>query len=94
MIPERIDCLALVATLNSWGWCDYKLEQVCGLRQGYISDLRRHKVKDPRYSHAAAIHNFHERNVPRETTEISDTKSLQPERECLQSVSDAGQRSP
>lgn len=71
VIPETIDCIALLDELNAWGWCDYKINEACGFPHGYVNDIRRRDIRNPWYQRAAKIYNFHERNVPHETSEIS-----------------------
>lgn len=74
MIPETIDCIALLDELNTWGWCDYKINEACHFPPGYVADLRRRGTRNPGYQRAAKIYNFHQGNVPHvpcETAEIS-----------------------
>lgn len=59
MLPESINLLDLISQLNAVGWRDYKIEDLCGLPKGYINDLRRKKVMNPRYQVVARIYNFH-----------------------------------
>lgn len=60
VIPEQIDVLGLISELNALGWRDFKIEQECGFAKGYISALKVRRVKNPKYSAAARLHNFHE----------------------------------
>jgi hypothetical protein len=75
VIPEEINALEMIETLNTWGWKDFQIEEECKFSKGYISHLRSGRIKVLLYPTAARLVNFHEKNVPRVTISENETKT-------------------
>lgn len=58
MIPENFDHIAALDELNAMGWKDAKIENVCGMTVGHVSNLRRRRSQSMRYEDAARLINF------------------------------------
>lgn len=58
MIPANIDHGAIFADLNRWGIVDYKIEIICGLSRGYVSQLKKRPDTAMTYQLAARLYNF------------------------------------
>lgn len=60
MIPGNIDHQQILADLNTWGLKDNKIELICGYSEGYVSLLKRGKIRQMTYQRAARLYNFWE----------------------------------
>ena len=58
MIPEKIDPIDLLDRINAAGIMDSKIHLYCGLREGYISQVRRGVIKGLRYEVGAKLLNL------------------------------------
>jgi hypothetical protein len=58
VIPANIDHGALLADLNRWGIVDFKIEMICGLSRGYVSQLKKRPDTSMTYQLAARLYNF------------------------------------
>lgn len=58
MIPANIDYRAIIEDLVSYGFGPYKIDLVCGLYEGAISDMRNGRFQEMSYQRAARLYNF------------------------------------
>lgn len=63
MIPAEIDVCAIVDDLNRWGWCDQKIESVCGFSGGYVAKMRAGVRPMRPYQYVARLYNFWEEEL-------------------------------
>lgn len=78
MIPANIDYRAIIDDLNAWGIRDYKIEAICGLGQGRVSQLKCGWAKSMIYENAARLYNFwHDEAVKRGAMVPHETSTLQ-----------------
>jgi hypothetical protein len=79
VIPANIDYLAIIEDLNRWGIRDYKIEAICGLGQGRISQVKSGWAKRMLYENAARLYNFWLDEAVKHADEGSrETSILQP----------------
>ena len=58
MIPAFIDYQAIISDLNRWGIVDFKIEMICGLSRGHVSQLKSDAKIRISYDIAARLYNF------------------------------------
>lgn len=78
MIPANLDYLAILEDLNRWGIRDYKIEAICGLGQGRVSQFKCGWAKSMVYENAARLYNFWFDEAQRRGIDVSHgTSTLQ-----------------
>lgn len=58
MIPANVDHVEIIRDLNAWGIVDFKIEMICGLSRGYVSQLKNDPDIRMTYQLAARLYNF------------------------------------
>ena len=58
MIPEQIDPIEVLDKINATGIKDSKIHLYCGLREGYIGQVRAGRIKGLRYEVGAKLLNL------------------------------------
>lgn len=57
-IPAKLDIGQILSDFKSAGWLDQKIETACGYSNGYVAQLRAHRIERIGYENASRLYNL------------------------------------